>query len=233
MRRRRQNNGNAGGGNSSNTSSAGEISTSSSSSSSSSITNPGPGPGSSPCSDAISPQINQHAQLIASYCSSSSSSNGGSIHYLQDSSVVLHYPSSQSQGQDQGQDKEQEQGQDQDKGRDEVPGLADKGHAPPSSDTPPPPPRPPPPPPLPLHAISIYGAPWQPAFWGGFNLPRHSEQLREKWRMIPSHVDILLTHSPPHGILGRSPPPLFSLQLFSRVVCSLLLILTPVVFSLL
>ena len=94
------------------------------------------------------------------------------MHYLQDTSVVLHFPISRSQSQSQ-------DGTDQENGQDVVP-LSD-----PSS-----------------HTVTIYGAPWQPAFWGGFNLPRHSEILREKWRMIPSRVDILLTHSPPHGILG-------------------------------
>ena len=36
-----------------------------------------------------------------------------------------------------------------------------------------------------------------------FNLERGAE-LREKWDLIPAHVDVLITHGPPHGVLDRS-----------------------------
>ena len=36
-----------------------------------------------------------------------------------------------------------------------------------------------------------------------FNLERGAE-LREKWDLIPAHVDVLITHDPPHGVLDRS-----------------------------
>ncbi|XP_023236186.1 UPF0046 protein T07D4.2-like isoform X1 [Centruroides sculpturatus] len=59
-----------------------------------------------------------------------------------------------------------------------------------------------------VYNIKIYGTPWQPEYnnWA-FNLPRGKECL-EKWNMIPSGVDVLITHTPPvgHGdlcILGR------------------------------
>jgi Icc-related predicted phosphoesterase len=50
----------------------------------------------------------------------------------------------------------------------------------------------------------IWGSPWQPWFcnWA-FNLRTDSE-LREKWDLIPSDTDILVTHGPPRGILDRT-----------------------------
>lgn len=52
-----------------------------------------------------------------------------------------------------------------------------------------------------IKGINIYGSPWQPRYhdWA-FNLDR-GQQLREKWEMIPVWTDILVTHSPPRGIL--------------------------------
>eukprot|EP00435_Cladocopium_sp_Y103_P011871 s4648_g3.t1 len=46
--------------------------------------------------------------------------------------------------------------------------------------------------------VRIYGSPWQPEFldWA-FNLPRGA--IREKWKAIPSNVDVLLVHGPPLG----------------------------------
>jgi Icc-related predicted phosphoesterase len=49
--------------------------------------------------------------------------------------------------------------------------------------------------------IKFYGAPWQPEFYSwAFNLPR-GERLKEKWDLIPSNVDVLITHGPPIGKL--------------------------------
>ena len=53
--------------------------------------------------------------------------------------------------------------------------------------------------------ITFYGTPWQPAFWGAFNLPRRGAALQEKWDAIPADVDVLLTHTPPHGVLDYVP----------------------------
>jgi len=49
----------------------------------------------------------------------------------------------------------------------------------------------------------IFGSPWQPEFcdWA-FNL-KLGEECREAWKRIPSDVDILLTHGPPHGLGDR------------------------------
>ncbi len=51
-----------------------------------------------------------------------------------------------------------------------------------------------------LGGLRFWGSPWQPEFndWA-FNLPR-GPSLREKWALIPTDTDVLVTHSPPHGI---------------------------------
>lgn len=49
--------------------------------------------------------------------------------------------------------------------------------------------------------VKIWGTPWQPEFFNwAFNLPR-GEKLMEKWNLIPTDVDILVTHGPPFGKL--------------------------------
>lgn len=52
-----------------------------------------------------------------------------------------------------------------------------------------------------IEGIRFYGSPWQPEFcqWA-FNLPR-GKALKEKWSLIPDDTQVLITHSPPHGIL--------------------------------
>ncbi|MFV9505168.1 MAG: metallophosphatase domain-containing protein [Oscillochloridaceae bacterium umkhey_bin13] len=51
--------------------------------------------------------------------------------------------------------------------------------------------------------ISFYGSPWQPRFldWA-FNLDRMP--LRRVWSQVPTGVDVLMTHTPPAGILDRT-----------------------------
>jgi len=57
-----------------------------------------------------------------------------------------------------------------------------------------------------IDGIKIYGSPWQPWFWDwAFNLPRNSTELHIKWNMIPDDTDILLTHTPPMGVLDYVP----------------------------
>jgi Icc-related predicted phosphoesterase len=51
-----------------------------------------------------------------------------------------------------------------------------------------------------IDGLSIYGAPWVPDL-AGFAYYADEEMLKEKWRGIPAGVDILITHTPPHGIL--------------------------------
>lgn len=56
-----------------------------------------------------------------------------------------------------------------------------------------------------LDGLRFWGSPWQPAYndWA-FNLPRGSA-LADKWALIPSHTDILISHGPPQGIGDRGP----------------------------
>jgi Icc-related predicted phosphoesterase len=50
----------------------------------------------------------------------------------------------------------------------------------------------------------FWGSPWQPWYFDwAFNLPR-GEPLATKWRLIPSNVDVLITHGPPEGIGDRT-----------------------------
>ena len=47
--------------------------------------------------------------------------------------------------------------------------------------------------------VRIWGSPWQPWFYDwAFNLER-GPALREKWDLIPTGTDVLLTHGPPLG----------------------------------
>lgn len=51
--------------------------------------------------------------------------------------------------------------------------------------------------------LKIYGTPWQLPFWGAFNCPEAT--LREHYAQIPKGIDILISHSPPYGILDEVP----------------------------
>ncbi len=55
-----------------------------------------------------------------------------------------------------------------------------------------------------LAGLKFFGSPWQPWFFDwAFNLPRGAA-LREKWDRIPHDIDVLITHTPPSGILDRT-----------------------------
>jgi Icc-related predicted phosphoesterase len=50
----------------------------------------------------------------------------------------------------------------------------------------------------------FWGSPWQPEFMNwAFNLPRGPE-LKRHWDLIPEGTDVLITHSPPLGILDMT-----------------------------
>ena len=55
-----------------------------------------------------------------------------------------------------------------------------------------------------IEGLRIWGSPWQPWFldWA-FNLERGAD-IKAKWDLIPSGIDVLLTHGPPRGILDRT-----------------------------
>ena len=55
-----------------------------------------------------------------------------------------------------------------------------------------------------IGGMTFWCSPWQPWFFDmAFNLERGTE-LREKRDLIPAHVDVLITHGPPHFVLDRS-----------------------------
>lgn len=55
-----------------------------------------------------------------------------------------------------------------------------------------------------INGIKIWGSPMTPWFhdWA-FNRHR-GEEIRKHWEMIPTDVDILITHGPPMGILDKT-----------------------------
>jgi len=58
------------------------------------------------------------------------------------------------------------------------------------------------------NGLKIWGSPWTKTFEGmnpdykAFTCDTE-EQLAEKWALIPDDIDILVTHSPPYGILDK------------------------------
>ncbi|RYD46400.1 MAG: metallophosphoesterase [Verrucomicrobiaceae bacterium] len=48
--------------------------------------------------------------------------------------------------------------------------------------------------------LSIYGSPWCPDL-SNFAFYATEDELIERWKAIPSGIDVLVTHTPPHGIL--------------------------------
>ena len=54
-----------------------------------------------------------------------------------------------------------------------------------------------------IDGVKFWGSPWQPEFFDwAFNLPR-GPKLAEMWALIPDDTDVLITHSPPYGILDQ------------------------------
>ncbi len=55
-----------------------------------------------------------------------------------------------------------------------------------------------------IEGIKIWGSPISPRFYDwAFNCDR-GEKIRKYWKQIPTDTDILLTHSPPYGILNQT-----------------------------
>jgi Icc-related predicted phosphoesterase len=55
-----------------------------------------------------------------------------------------------------------------------------------------------------IGGLRIWGSPWQPRFFDwAFNLDR-GPAIRAKWDLIPSGIDVLVTHGPPAGILDET-----------------------------
>lgn len=53
---------------------------------------------------------------------------------------------------------------------------------------------------LEVAGLTIYGSPWCPDL-SGFAYYATAEQLIERWKQIPAGIDVLITHTPPFGIL--------------------------------
>jgi len=51
-----------------------------------------------------------------------------------------------------------------------------------------------------IDGLRIYGTPWCP-YLSGFAYYATSDELLEHWKQIPSGIDILITHTPPFGLL--------------------------------
>jgi len=58
-----------------------------------------------------------------------------------------------------------------------------------------------------IDGVRFWGSPWQPAYndWA-YNLPRGAP-LAEKWALIPTNTDVLVTHAPPEGFGDVGPVP--------------------------
>ena len=60
-----------------------------------------------------------------------------------------------------------------------------------------------------FEGLKIWGSPWSKTFEGmnpkckAFTMETE-EELAEKWALIPDDIDILITHSPPWGILDKT-----------------------------
>ncbi len=54
-----------------------------------------------------------------------------------------------------------------------------------------------------LQGLLFHGSPVVPNFVGVFNRER-GEEIMQHWDLIPTEVDILVTHGPPAGILDRT-----------------------------
>jgi 3',5'-cyclic AMP phosphodiesterase CpdA len=70
-----------------------------------------------------------------------------------------------------------------------------------------------------IEGVRFWGTPWQPWFnnWA-FNLPRSGRALQAKWDLIPKDTEVLISHSPPEGILDDVEPRHFGCELLRERV---------------
>jgi Icc-related predicted phosphoesterase len=54
-----------------------------------------------------------------------------------------------------------------------------------------------------IGGVRFYGSPWVPEL-SGHAFYANAEQLRIAWQKIPTHTDVLITHTPPANILDES-----------------------------
>jgi Icc-related predicted phosphoesterase len=51
-----------------------------------------------------------------------------------------------------------------------------------------------------ISGLTFYGTPWCPDL-SGFAYYANADELLDRWKRIPSGIDVLITHTPPYGIL--------------------------------
>lgn len=51
--------------------------------------------------------------------------------------------------------------------------------------------------------LSFGGSPWVPYYEGNFAFEKSPEEMETLWNKVP-HVDVLITHAPPYGILDKT-----------------------------
>ena len=57
---------------------------------------------------------------------------------------------------------------------------------------------------LEFEGLKIWGSPYTPTF-GKWNFMRNrGDEIKKHWDLIPSDVDILVTHGPPYGIFDET-----------------------------
>jgi Icc-related predicted phosphoesterase len=54
-----------------------------------------------------------------------------------------------------------------------------------------------------FEGLKIWGSPWTPTFCNWYFMKDRGAPIKEKWDLIPSDTDILITHGPPFGILDK------------------------------
>lgn len=74
-----------------------------------------------------------------------------------------------------------------------------------------------------IDGVHIWGSPCTPIWHGrwAFNLPRHSDELKAQWDLIPTNTNVLVTHGPPYQILDKAPRGVFGLD-YENTGCNLL-----------
>lgn len=55
-----------------------------------------------------------------------------------------------------------------------------------------------------FEGIKIWGSPWTPTFLNWYFMKDRGDPIKEKWDLIPSDTDILVTHGPPYGIFDET-----------------------------
>lgn len=51
-----------------------------------------------------------------------------------------------------------------------------------------------------FEGLKIWGSPYTPTFQSWYFMRNRGEDIKKHWDLIPSNIDILVTHGPPYGI---------------------------------